>query len=100
MSSVAFDTLRFAKRLEEAGIPPAQATGVSFAFDQALSEILSQLATKQDLLLLRQELKSEIAILGQELKGDMAQLELRMTIKLGTMLAASVGMTTALVKLL
>jgi hypothetical protein len=37
--------------------------------------------------------------LRHELKGDIAQLELRMTIKLGSMMATSIALTAARVKL-
>lgn len=89
MISVAFDTLKFSKRLEEAGLPAAQAAGSSAAFAEAIGEVVSQLATKQDLAMLR-----------REVKGDLAQLDLRMTIKLGSMMAGSIAPTAALVKLL
>ena len=100
MSSVAFDTLRFSQRLEEAGLTAAQAAGSAAAFAEAIGEMVGQLASKHDLDLLRQEMRAEHATLRRELKSDMAQLELRMTIKLGTMMAGSVALTAALVKLL
>jgi len=108
---VAFDTLRFSQRLEEAGLSAAQAAGIAAAFAEAIAELVAQLATKHDLVLLRQEmraehaalrqeLKSEIVALRHEVKADIAQLELRMTIKLGSMMAGSIALTAALVKLL
>lgn len=100
MSSVAFDTLRFSQRLEEAGLTATQAAGTAAAFAEAIKELVAQLATKHDVDLLRQELRSEIGALRHELKADIAQIELRMTIKLGSMMAASVALTAALVKLL
>lgn len=87
MTFVAFDTLKFSKRLEEAGLPTAQAAGSSEAFAEAIGEVVSQLATKHDLAMLR-----------HEVKGDLAQLELRMTIKLGSMMAGLIALTAALVK--
>ena len=50
MSTITFDTLKFVKDLESAGVPPAQAE----AFVRAQQEILSQsldttLATKSDI---------------------------------------------------
>jgi hypothetical protein len=89
MNTVAFDTLKFSKRLEEAGLTSAQAAGSAAAFAEASGELVAQLATKQDLTSLR-----------HEPKGDIAQLELRMTIKLGSMMAASIALTAALVTLL
>ena len=86
---MAFDTLKFSKRLEEAGLTTAQAAGSAAAFAEATGELAARLATRQDLALLR-----------HELKGDIAQLELRMTIRLGSMMAGSIALTAALVKLL
>lgn len=123
---VAFDTLRFAKRLEEAGVPAPQAAATASAFAEAVGEVL---ATKQDLeneardirdeiaglgrelraeiAALRQEMKDEITALRQEMRGeitalrrDMKELELRMTIKLGAMMAGSIALVGAMVKLL
>ena len=142
--SVSFDTLRFSQRLCEAGMSDAQAAGITAATAQAVGELVAQLATKQDLALLRQEMRQEMrethaalheelraeqasfreeiraelasfreeiradqaalradhAALRQEVKADIAQLELRMTLKLGTMMTAAVAVTAALVKLL
>ncbi|MBL8698439.1 MAG: DUF1640 domain-containing protein [Alphaproteobacteria bacterium] len=85
MSNVAFDTLKLAKRLEEVGFAPNQAAATSSAIADAMSDLIANLATKTDIVLLRR---------------DMAEIELRMTVKLGAMLAAAVGITAGLVKLL
>lgn len=65
----AFDTLNYSKKLVKAGFSPAQAE----AQIQMLSELTTQLATKQDLKLLKQELKQE-----------MKSLEFRLLTKLGS----------------
>lgn len=52
MSATAIDTLRFARRLKDAGVPPEQAEAMADAIG---SELVVQLATKADL---------EIAITG------------------------------------
>ena len=94
-----------------------------------MGDLVAQLATKNDLAMLRQELngafaafrqevRAEIAAQRQEAKGDaaalrhevaldiagmrrdMERLELRMTVKLGTMMAGAVALTAALVRLL
>ncbi len=82
MSMVAFDTLKLARRLREAGMPPEQAEAVADAEAEALGEfVLSNLATKADIAEvkgeiadLRGELKGEIADLRGELKGEIADL--------------------------
>lgn len=78
MSVVAFDTLRFAKRLEEAGVPPGQAAATAAAFAEATGDMI---ATKieigdlrRDLAAVRAELKANIAALRSELKADIAAL--------------------------
>jgi hypothetical protein len=127
--TVAFDTLRFSQRLTEAGLSPSQAAGAAAATAEAMGDLVAQLATKNDLAMLRQELngafaafrqevRAEIAAQRQEAKGDAAalrhevaldiagmrrdveRLELRMTVKLGTMMAGAVALTAALVRLL
>ena len=122
MSVVAFDTLRFAKRLEEAGVPPGQAAATAAAFAEATGDMIATkieigdlrrdlaavraelkadiAAVRRELEAVRQELKAEIAALRQEFKADLRELELSMTIKLGAMCAGSVALVAALVKLL
>ena len=59
----------------------------------------SEMATKEDVAALRSEvaaLRSEMPIL----RGEMRELEQRMTIRLGVMIAAAVGIIVALDKLL
>lgn len=107
MTIVAFDTLRFSRNLAEAGLAPAQADGIAAATAGALAEVVGQLATRDDLASQNLALRTEIAAVRHELKAeiaglrrDIAELELRMTIKLGTMMAGAVALTAALVKLL
>ncbi len=53
MSAVTFDTLKFAGRLEQAGLSREQAAAIAEAQAQALSEALdTALATKADVALL------------------------------------------------
>ena len=92
MNKAAFDTLKFAKRLEEAGFSAHQAAGTAAAFGEAMVEILANVATKADLLDIRHDLEL--------LRRDMNAMELRLTIKLGAMIAAAVAITATLVKLL
>ncbi len=82
MSTLTFDTLKFAKQLKEAGLPEKQAEAISEAFKDAQAEI--DVATKQDIELLRR---------------DMKELEQSMTIKLGSIMAISIGIVAVLVKL-
>ena len=108
--AVAFDTLKAATRLQdEAGFNEKQAGVLGATFAEGIGE---NLATKEDIAALRSEmatkeevaaLRSEVAALRGEmaiLRGEMRELEQRMTIRLGAMIAAAVGIIVALDKLL
>jgi hypothetical protein len=82
MTTITFDTLKFANRLKAAGVPPQQAEAEAEALSEVFEANLRELVTKD--------------ILQQELRF----LEQRMTIKLGGMMAAAIAITAALVKLL
>ncbi len=128
--AVAFDTLKAATRLQnEAGFNEKQARVLVATFAEGIGENLAtkddvamlrsetaglrnEMATKEDLAVLRSKmatkddvavLRSEIAGLRNEipvLRGEMRELEQRMTIRLGAMIAAAVGIIVALDKLL
>ena len=49
MAVVAFDTLKFANSLKEAGVPPAQAEAQARLFGEAFQVNLKDLVTKDDL---------------------------------------------------
>jgi hypothetical protein len=84
--AIVFDTLEYASRLKRAGFTEQQAE----AQVQALAAIVNDnLATKQDLLAVKQELKQ-----------DLRDLEHRLTLRMGTMLSVAVGVVAAFVKLL
>jgi hypothetical protein len=87
-----FNTLKYAKMLE----------GVGFTRDQAetstaiLVEIMEEkLASKQDLQDLRVGTQQDL----QELRQFIEQVELKLTIRMGTMLAASIAILTAIQKI-
>jgi hypothetical protein len=126
MKAIAFDTLEFAKRLRGAEFTEKQAETLA----AAVAEIIeSRLATKEDIALLQRDMKEtelrlreDIALMQRDLREDMAlmqrdlredmalmqrdlkELELRLkhdlTLRLGAMLAAGIGITATLVKLL
>ena len=121
--AVAFDTLKAATRLQnEAGFNEKQAHVLVATFAEGIGENLatkedvtalrsevgvlrSEMATKEDVAALRSEMatKEDIAVLRGEmavLRGQMRELEQRMTIRLGAMIAAAVGIIVALDKLL
>lgn len=69
MSTVTFDTLKFVKELENAGMPQQQAEAQAKALANVLSESLdTTLATKADMLDVKSELKGDILEVKSELK--------------------------------
>ncbi len=101
--AVAFNTLKAATRLQnEAGFNEKQARVLVATLAEGIGE---NLATKEDVAMLRGDMavlrndmatKEDLAVL----RGEMCELEQRMTIRLGAMIAAAVGIIVALDKLL
>ena len=89
MTTLTFDTLKFVQRLEKAGVSREHATAEAEALAEVFASAGQGIATKSDLEKLETRLESK-----------MDALELRLTIKLGAFMAASVGTTVALIKLL
>ncbi|MFN3958079.1 MAG: DUF1640 domain-containing protein [Tepidimonas ignava] len=85
MTALTFDTLKFARRLKEAGMDPRLAEGQAEALAEALEANLENLATKADIA---------------DLRKDMQLMEQRLIIKLGSMMVVAVGVVAALAKLL
>ncbi len=75
MASITFDTYAFVKALEAKGFTIEQAEGINEALKNALT--VAEVATKRDL----------------------TDLEYRLTLKIGTMLIATIGAVTAIGKL-
>ena len=75
MSSLTFDTHRFIKRLTEAGMPLGQA------------EVLAEEQTK----LIDERLAT---------KDDLKMMELRLTMKMGALITAGIGIVATVTKLL
>ena len=118
MSGFAFDTHTFVKCLTRAGMDEQQAEALvecqvrlindSLATKQDIEEVKRdiealRLATKQDI----EEVKRDIEALRLETKKDMAALktdmqkmELRLTLRLGSVTIAAVGVFATLIKLL
>ena len=81
----AFDTLSYAKRLRDAGISQGQAEAHAEA---AREFVMGELATKADLQAIR-----------ADLQAAMDTLSLRLTLRLGVMLAAGLATLAAIIKL-
>jgi len=97
MAAITFDTLKFVQRLEEAGVDRQQAS--AFAAAVQGSHETAELATKADLREMEVRMDAKMKVLHSELRGDMKALELRMTIKLGSLLAIGIGLILAVLKL-
>ncbi len=103
----ALDTLEIAKRLRNAGFSEPQAEAVTGVLRDAREADLSQLATKADVMQLKAELsqfatKTELFQVEAALKAEIVALrsELEMlrrdlTIRLGGMIAAAIGILLA-----
>lgn len=72
MATATFDTLKFANRLKAAGVPDKQAKAEAEALADALEVNLRDLATKSDLLAVRDEIKRDITAVHDESRRDLA----------------------------
>jgi len=79
MAAIAFDTLKFAKRLKEAGVPDKQAEAEAEALKEVLSDFageqLANLTTRRDLKELENILRRDTKELETGLQRDMKELE-------------------------
>ena len=82
MTMITFDTLKFANTLKAAGVPPAQAEAEAVALSEVLEVNFKDLVSKE------------------YMHHEMRDLEQRLIIKLGTLMAVSIGIVAALVQLL
>jgi hypothetical protein len=83
------DSLGCAKRLRERGLPQDQAEAHAEA---ARDFIMAELVTKADLLAAKQELQTE-------LRTSIETQTLRLTVRLGAMLAVAIGALATILKL-
>ncbi len=69
MATIAFDTLKLARKLEAAGFAPKQAADTAEALASSLGEV-TELATRQDIKELELRLDSKIeSVKGELMKG-------------------------------
>jgi hypothetical protein len=95
----AFDSLGYARKLRDAGVPQDQAEAHAEA---AREFIMTELATRSDLAVLRHDLDTvqralETAIITtrRELETAMDNLGLRLAVRLGVMMAAGLSILGA-----
>jgi hypothetical protein len=100
MASAIFDIHAFIKRLTAAGMPEQQAKVLA---EESTRLVGDQVATKQDIGLLRTDLELLRADFDR-LRSDMMAMEQRikdqLTIRLGLMMAGAIAIVAALVRLL
>ncbi len=94
--TIAFDTLEYAKELEAAGFTAEQAEVQAKALARIVDE---RLATKTDIAALKHDIEAVKVEIQRDMKALEERLTYRLTLRMGTMLAASVAVITALVKL-
>ena len=83
MVAITFDTHAFVKELTDAGMPEPQAEVLARSNKTLIDE---KLVTKEDLRL--------------ELRRELREMELRLTIRIGSMMVVAIGVVVALIKLL
>lgn len=87
------DTLKYTKQLEGASFSPKQAQ----ATVEVLADVLDkELASKNEMT----EMDRKLSSLEMKLSHRIEKAEFRLTIKLGTMLAVSIALITAILKVL
>jgi len=86
MNAITFDTLQFVQTLEDVGVDRQQATAIAQAVRD--SHAAAELATKSDL----REFKAEM-------KVEMRELEMRLMLKLGSLMVILMGLMLAILKL-
>ena len=78
MSTLTFDTLKFANRLKTAGVPAVQAEAEADALSEVLETNLGELATKADLREVETGLRHEMG----DLRHEISDLRKDMDVKL------------------
>jgi hypothetical protein len=81
MSTLTFDTLKFANRLKTAGVPAGQAEAEADALAEVLETNLGELATKEDLRHEIGDVRHEIG----DLRKDLQRVEERFDTKLANL---------------
>ncbi|MBI3525115.1 MAG: DUF1640 domain-containing protein [Betaproteobacteria bacterium] len=91
MSATTFDTLKFAERLEKAGLTRAQAVAIVETQKEALAEALdTTLATRSDLAALEKTVRADIT----DIKLEFARLDAKVD-KLAWMMGILIAISIA-----
>lgn len=92
----AFDTLAYAKRLRDAGVSQQEAEAHAEA---AREFVMGELVTRNDLESVRRELDTSILATRRDLESAIDRETLRLTVRLGGMVAIAVAILATIIKL-
>ena len=92
----AFDTLSYARHLRERGVPPDQAEAHAEA---ARTFIMAELVTKADLQVTKADLQTTVNSAVALLEAKIESQSLRLTIRLGGIVAVGIAILAAILKL-
>ena len=95
MSLHIIDTLQFARRMQKAGLDQKVAEELAEAIKETQTQSVEGLATKQDLKDLELATKHDLKMIERDIKN----LEQKIILKLGSLIAVSVAILAALIKL-
>ena len=91
-----FDSLGFAQELTKVDFPPQQAEMLASLIRD---HVVGNTARKEDLLNTENRLIEKVDRVEERITSELRQLEQKITIKLGSMLAIAVGVLVAVQKL-
>lgn len=97
MTTISFDTLAYTKKLKAAGVPEKQAEIQAETFAEIIEE---RLATKQDIELIRRDMKELELTLRNDLERGLASVKSEIIKWVAGMLVAQAAIVATLVKLL
>jgi hypothetical protein len=99
----AFDTLGYAKRLRDSGVPQPQAEAhAEAARDFVMAELVTKTDLQTNLQVLSAHFDAKLANFDAKLANMDAKLDtlsLRLTVRLGAMLVVAVGLLATVIKL-
>lgn len=99
-----FDTLAYSQRLKAVGFSEAQAETIAEANREMIAdEMVTKSFLQSELAVMQSRFDAAINQLRIELRGEfraeMRELEMRLTLRFGVMLAAAVAVPAAIIKL-
>jgi len=98
MSTLTFDTLKFANQLKTAGVPATHAEAEAKALSEVFETNLSELATKEDLHREIGDVRHEISDLRKDIDAKLANLKFELLKWLIGLAVAQAGLIIGLLK--